>query len=117
MNSNILVVDDEQDIREYLKDFLEDHGYHVAVAEDGQQAMEQIKDQKPDLILLDLLMPEETGTGLYRRLHDKKEYRDIPVIVISGLAGRSVAVSKSVPVFDKPIDEERLLESIKDLLG
>jgi len=73
--------------------------------------------EKPDLILLDLQMPEETGTGLYRKLHNKKEYKDIPVIVISGLAGSYLAVSKSVPVIDKPPDEERVLWEVGKALA
>ena len=76
-----------------------------------------IKQEKPDLILLDLQMPEETGTGLYRKLHDKKEYRDIPVIVISGLAGKRIAVSKSVPVIDKPPDERQVLREVSRALN
>jgi FixJ family two-component response regulator len=62
-------------------------------------------------------MPEETGTRLFRKLHGKKELKDVPVIVISGVAGRNAAVSRSVPVFDKPIDEGGLLEAIRTRLG
>jgi len=96
---------------------LEDNEYPVVVAEDGVKGWEAIDRQRPDLILLDLMMPEQTGTGLYRKLRDRKGLSDIPVIVISGLAGRNVAVGKSVPVFDKPIEEEKLLEKIAELIG
>jgi len=117
MSKLILVVDDEQDVREFLRSLLEDNGYSVAVAEDGIKAWGAIEWQRPDLILLDLMMPEQTGTGLYRRLRDRKGLSGIPVIVISGLAGRNVAVGKSVPVFDKPVEEEKLLEKIAELIG
>jgi len=117
MSKHVLVVDDEQDVREFLSDLLEDRGYSVRMAEDGVRAMEMIKEEKPDLILLDLMMPRETGTDLYRQIHRKKEFESIPVIVISGLPGRYVAVSKSVPVFDKPIDESSLLEEIEKTIG
>jgi len=117
MAKNILVVDDEPDVREFLSDYLGDNGFYVRTAEDGTQALKLIETDIPDLILLDLMMPEETGTGLYRKLHDKKAYREIPVIVISGAAGRDVAVSKSVPVFDKPIDKEALLAKIQETIG
>ena len=113
----ILVVDDEKDIVEFLTELLEDHGYQVSSAYDGIEAMELIKKSRPDLILLDLQMPEETGTGLYRRLHHTKEYKDIPVIVVSGLAGSYVAVSKSVPVIEKPPDEEEVLREVAKALG
>ena len=117
MAARILVVDDEEDVRGFLRALLEDNGYEVETAEDGNRAWEAIRAQRPSLILLDLMMPEKTGTGLYRKLHDNKEMKNIPVIVISGLAGRSVAVSKTVPVFDKPIDEERLLLQIEQMIG
>lgn len=117
MKKDILVVDDEPDVREFLRDLLVDQGYGVREAADGIQAMELIRSQIPDLILLDLMMPNETGTGLYRRIFHKQEFKDIPVIVISGLPGRHLAVSKSIPVFDKPIDEERLLAQISEIFG
>jgi CheY-like chemotaxis protein len=113
----ILVVDDEKDIVEFLTQLLEDNGYEVASAYDGVQGMEMVKKSIPDLILLDLQMPEETGTGLYRKLHNKKEYKDIPVIVISGLAGSYLAVGKSVPVLDKPPEEEQVLSEVAKALG
>jgi len=117
MNKNrILVVDDEKDIVEYLTELLEDNGYEVTPAYSGVEAMKAIARERPDLILLDLMMPEETGTGLYRKLHHKKEYRDIPVIVISGLAGSYLAVSKSVPVIEKPPDEELVLWEVAKAL-
>ncbi len=114
---NVLVVDDEKDIVEFLTQLLEDNGYEVTPAYDGLEAMELIRERKPDLILLDLQMPEETGTGLYRKLQHKKEYKDIPVIVISGLAGSYLAVSKSVPVIEKPPREENVLEEVRKALG
>jgi CheY-like chemotaxis protein len=113
----ILVVDDEKDIVEFLTQLLEDNGYEVTAAYDGIQGMEMVVQNRPDLILLDLQMPEETGTGLYRKLHNKKEYKDIPVIVISGLAGSYLAVSKSVPVLDKPPEEEQVLREVATALG
>ena len=117
MAKKILVVDDEQDIRDYLSSYLEDEGYDCRTAHDGLVAMDMVQQERPDLILLDLQMPEETGTGFYRKLHHKKDLKDIPVVVISGLAGRDVAVGKSVPVFEKPIDKEALLATIKQLLS
>jgi len=113
----ILVVDDEKDVVEFLTDLLEDNGYEVTPAYNGVEAMGLISKEKPDLILLDLQMPEETGTGLYRKLHDRKQFRDIPVVVISGLAGRDVAVSKSVPVIEKPPEEQEVLRAVSQALG
>ena len=114
---NILVVDDERDVAEFMRDLLEDNGYGVTVAYDGVEAMEKIRERKPDLILLDLQMPEETGTGLYRKLHTRSDLKHIPVIVVSGLAGRNIAVSKSVTVIDKPPEEKEVLEEVRKALG
>ena len=72
---HVLVVDDEQDIIEFLTQLLEDNEYRVSSAKDGVEAMEMISKEKPDLILLDLQMPEETGTGLYRKLQHKKDFK------------------------------------------
>ena len=117
MARDVLVVDDEEDVREFLKSLLEDHGYTVRVAEDGFRAMDLIQQARPDVVLLDLMMPQETGTGLYRKMRERKELKAIPVIVISALAGRHVAVSRSVPVFDKPIDQDGLLSAIERVAG
>ena len=108
----ILVVDDENDVVEFLKNLLEDNGYNVTTAYDGVEALESIKSDIPDLVLLDLQMPEETGTGFYRKLRNRKDLREIPVIILSGLAGREVAVSKSITVIDKPPSEQEILNEI-----
>ncbi len=113
MAKKILVVDDEKDIVEFMSSFLEDNGYQVNSAGNGVDAMESIEKDRPDLILLDLQMPEETGTGLYRKLRNKKELREIPIIIVSGLAGRNIAVSKTVVVLDKPLDQAVILKEIE----
>ncbi len=117
MDSEVLVVDDDVDVVHFLSRLLRDNGYSVRTAEDGVEALKRIQEQRPDLVLLDLQMPHETGTGLYRKLRGKKELQGIPVIVVSGLAGRRVAVSRSVPVLDKPIDEQLLLAEVDRALS
>ena len=117
MSNKILVVDDEPDIVEFLRDILQERGYTVRSADNGVTAFEQVQAERPDLILLDVEMPQETGTGFYRKLTRRSELRDIPVIIVSGYHSRRIAVSKGVPVIDKPIEEERLLGEIARLLG
>jgi CheY-like chemotaxis protein len=116
MERKILVVDDEEDILEFLTTLLADNGYDVRTARNGVEAMDRVREDQPALILLDLQMPAETGTGFYRKLRDRKGLRDIPVIVISGLAGRNVALSRSVPVLEKPLDESRVLTAVQQAL-
>jgi CheY-like chemotaxis protein len=112
----ILVVDDEPDVRDYLSSFLEDEGFEIRTAENGLSAINLIGQERPDLILLDLLMPESTGAGFYRKLQEKEEFKDIPVIVISGMVGKDVTVMDFVQVLDKPIDRDRLLTIIQAAL-
>ena len=112
MGNHILVIDDEPDVVGFLTRLLQDNGYEVTSASNAVDALEQITQQPPRLILLDLQMPYESGTDLYRKLHSRNDLKEIPIIVVSGLAGRNVAVSRDVPVIDKPIDEERLLKEV-----
>jgi len=84
MSHLILVVDDEVDVRRFLTAVLEKRGYDVVTAEDGRQAYGIAEQQRPDLIVLDLQMPSQTGTDFYRRLMKHDELREIPIIVVSG---------------------------------
>jgi CheY-like chemotaxis protein len=111
-NRQVLVVDDDQDMRDYLQTLLEDNHFEVRMARNGVEAYRMVQEERPDLILLDLQMPGETGTDFYRKLHGHTDLRDIPVIVISGVAGRNVAVGRTVVVLEKPLEEERLLEEV-----
>lgn len=117
MPKKILVVDDEAHIVKYLTAFLEDSGYETCSASNGEEAFDVLKREKPDLVTLDLQMPNETGTRFYRNMTKNKEFKDVPVIVISGLPGRHLAVSKPVAVYEKPIDREALLATIKSTIG
>jgi CheY-like chemotaxis protein len=117
MGKKILVIDDEPDVVGFITRLLQDNGYEVASAFNAADALEMIVNQPPGLILLDLQMPYETGTDLFRKLRSRGELKEIPIIVVSGLAGRNIAVSRSVPVIDKPIDEERLLGEVQKALG
>ena len=113
----ILVVDDEADVRKFLTAVLEKHGYRVVAAEDGKRAFDEVQKERPDLIVLDLQMPEQTGTDFYRRLLKHDELREIPIIVVSGLAGRHLAVSSPFAVFDKPIDPDEFAATVERALG
>jgi CheY-like chemotaxis protein len=117
MSKKVLVVDDEADVRKFLTAVLHKHGYETLTAEDGTQALEIAKEEKPDLVILDLQMPHETGTGFYRKLSRSKDYEDTPIIVVSALAGRDLAVKKPVAVFDKPIDPDEFIEAVKKALS
>ena len=69
------------------------------------------------MITLDLQMPNDTGTGFYRKIHRDDKFSVIPIIIISGIPGRHLAVKEPVAVFDKPIDRDKLLEAVKKAIG
>ncbi len=105
----VLVIDDEADVRAFLAALLEDNGYQVCLAADGIEGIEVAERERPDLVSLDLMMPNNTGTEFFRRLRKNKILRDTPIVVVSGLAGRHLAVRSAVAVFDKPIDPDEFL--------
>jgi len=116
MPKKVLVVDDEADVRKFLTAILEKHGYETLTAEDGVQALEIARREKPDLVTLDLQMPHGTGTDFYRKFARSRDYKNTPVIVVSGLAGRDLAVKKPVAVFDKPIDPDDFMAAVRSAL-
>jgi CheY-like chemotaxis protein len=117
MPKKILVIDDEPNIVKYLTVFLEDCGYETCAASNGEEGFDVLQKEKPDLVTLDLQMPNETGTRFYRNMVKSHEFKNTPVIVISGIPGRHLAVSKPVAVFEKPVDRDALLEAIKKTIG
>ena len=117
MSKKILIIDDEEDVRVYLEALLSKEGYETVTASDGVEALEVLKAEKPDLITLDLQMPNDTGTAFYRKMHRNEEFNKIPIIIVSGIPGRHLAVRQPVAVFDKPIDPDALLEAIKGAIG
>jgi CheY-like chemotaxis protein len=117
MSKRILVVDDEADVRRFLTAVLEKRGHETLTAADGVEAYDVVEREKPDLIILDLAMPHQTGTDFYRRLMRDRELSQIPIIVVSGLAGRHLALKEPVAVFDKPIDPEEFGDTVDRTLG
>ena len=117
MGKKILIIDDEQDIITFLVTLFKKNGYETVTAMNGVQALEIVQKEKPDLITLDLQMPQESGTGFYRKFGRDKEHSQIPVIIISGLPGRHLAVKEPVAVFDKPIDPDQLMEAVRGAIG
>ena len=116
MAKKVLIIDDEQDVIDYLTDLLQANGFETCFAKDGSEGFEVLKKEKPDLITLDLQMPGDTGTDFYRKIHRSEEFKDIPIVVISGVAGRHLAIKKPIAVMDKPIDRFKLLEAVEGAL-
>jgi CheY-like chemotaxis protein len=117
-----LVVDDEEDICTYLSTLLKDNGYDVIVAKNGANALEIAKERAPDLITLDINMPESTGVRAYRNLKTDEKLKKIPVCIITGVDNMNIFFKKLVgfPIpeayFAKPVDAEVLLKTIGELV-
>jgi DNA-binding response OmpR family regulator len=121
MPHKILIVDDEKDIVTILKMALEKQGFLVAEAYDGFEAMQKIATEKPDLILLDLMMPKLDGHSVNLRLKENPETAGIPVIVITGRGHLKelLGISGELLVaayLEKPFPVSLVLEKIRAIL-
>ena len=117
MAKKILVIDDEQDIVTYMTVLFEDHGYEVISATDGSEALKILEDSVPDLITLDLQMDKVWGPQFYRKMSKNPALKDIPVIVVSGLARPELAIKKAAAVVSKPFDPEELIRIVREHIG
>ncbi len=117
MAKKVLVIDDDPVVVKYLVSLLEDNGYQTCTAGDGLQAMNVLKAEKPDLITLDLEMPEEWGTRFYRKFKQEEELKNTPVLIISGMPSRHLSVRDAVGYLAKPFDPEKVLELVKKAIG
>ena len=117
IKKKILVLDDEKHIVTYLKTLLNQKGYETITAMNVDDALETAHREKPDLVILDLMMPKRTGTDFARKISRDKDLKDTPIIVVSALAGRELAVHKPVAVFDKPIDPDKFIEAVEEALS
>ncbi|HLU50009.1 MAG TPA: response regulator [Planctomycetota bacterium] len=110
----ILVVDDEFDIAETLKSYLEIEGYRAIVAFDGRDALHKAIESKPDLILTDMMMPHMDGSELIARVRSSPAIDGTPIIVMSAVERLE---ELDVPFFRKPFDPAELVAEIRRQLG
>ncbi len=127
MEKKILIVDDEVEQIEFASIVLESSGYTPITAMDGKEAMKKVKAEKPDLILLDIMMPEQGGIGMYQDLKHDKETKNIPVIIVTGIARGGhfddliLRQDQDIPAPDgyieKPMNADAMLKMVSDLLS
>ena len=117
MSKKVVVIDDEADVRAFVVAVLKKNGYETATASNGSEGLEVVKREHPDLVILDLMMPNQSGTDFYRNLSQNKELSHIPVIIVSGLPGRHLAVKKPAAVFDKPINPPDFIAAVEKALA
>ncbi len=119
----ILVIDDDPDIVTFLTALLEDNGYATDSAADGVEGLEKTRAKRPDLILLDITMPEKSGVRFYRDVREDEGLKSIPVVIVTGVAQefkQFIHTRRQVPPPDgyiqKPIDKQELLDAVAKAL-
>ncbi len=130
MAKKVLNVEDDADIRTFVTTVLEENDYIPIMAEDGAEGMEKVKKERPDLIILDILMPRESGIKMYHELKHNPSLKDIPIVMLSGVSKRTFLRSQAaltefgdetVPepqaYLEKPVEPEDLAETLKNILG
>lgn len=94
MAKKVLVVDDELDVRTFVSTLLETSGYKPLPAVDGKEGMVIARKEKPAVVILDVMMPNESGIGMYRELKTDPDLKDIPVIMLSALSRKTFSIPK-----------------------
>ena len=125
----ILIIDDEDHVVTYLTTLLEDNGYETDAACNGKEGMEKVHSERPDLVCLDISMPEQSGVRFYRNLKEDPTLNSIPVVIVTAVTGvggdpepfkHFIDTRKQVPppeaFFSKPIEEEKFLDTLSGLL-
>jgi CheY-like chemotaxis protein len=126
--ARVLIVDDDPDMRLAIASVLKSRAYQVIEASDGFEALKKLREEKPDIMLLDLLMPGMDGFAVVKQLRDsqKKEYSDVPILVISSIReeashrryelelGHKLTVDDYI---EKPIEPFVLLQRVEKLLS
>jgi CheY-like chemotaxis protein len=122
----ILLVDDDPDFVEAVRVIVESGGYDVEVAYDGQEGLEAVAKQKPDLIVLDVMMPVMNGHEACAKLKESSETKEIPIILLTAVADRvttstythrDMLESEAEDYMPKPVEPNELLERIKSWLN
>ena len=120
MGITILLVEDDASVRELLKVLLEVEGYDILEARDGKEGLEKAGELSPDLMILDLMMPEVDGERVIARLQSDPRTSRLPVIVLSGryeALDRCRDMIGSENVFAKPFEPVKLLKRVGSLVG
>jgi len=129
MAKKVLIVDDELDMRIFVSTLLETSGYKPLTAVDGKEGMVVARSKKPSVVILDVMMPNESGIGMYRELKNDPDLKDIPVIMLSALSKKTFFHSQKVldeykgekipkpsAYIEKPPEPDELLEAIQACL-
>ena len=116
MSKKILMVEDEQDIREAVQARLKSRGYTVTLAADGEEGLRKVKSENPDLVLLDIVMPKLDGWQVLKAIRNDEATRELPVVMLTANRETSSLIEsqsqKATDYLMKPFDIEKLLRFI-----
>jgi DNA-binding response OmpR family regulator len=121
MAKRVLIADDEPNIVTSLEFLMSKSGYEVEVARNGEEALALVESFRPDLVLLDIMMPHRSGSEVCQRIRERPDWRHIKVVILSA-KGREAEVSKGLSVgadayVTKPFSNKELIARVGDLLG
>lgn len=130
MGKKVLIIDDEDDARAFCSSVVVKSGYEPLIAMNGEEGIRKVREEKPDLVILDIMMPKESGIRMYRELKTDPQLRDIPVIVLSAIAQKTFLRSQSAlaefggaPVpepeayIEKPAEPEEMEAMVKKFIS
>jgi DNA-binding response OmpR family regulator len=120
----VLIVDDDEDVLVYLSTWFMDQGMEVEIARNGMEATEKVQAKKPDLITLDIVMPQKTGVRFYRDVRGNTETASIPIIIITGVQHEFesfISHRRTAPppegYISKPFGRDELRATVERVLG
>ena len=120
MSNPILVVEDNQDISLLLKLLLESVGYQVKTVSNGKEALKEVEKIQPQLMLIDIMMPEVSGLQVTRTIKEKFDYKDLPILLVSAvdrLKQEQFQESKANGIIYKPFDLNYLISKVSELIN
>jgi len=146
MPKKVLVIDDDENTVRFLSVALRKNGYEPIGASDGKEGLQRVEEARPDLVVLDIMMPKKTGWVVFRELRKNEEYKSIPVIMLTAVSGvleeqdalaeeepewgglrdllrkaiqhmREEGLERPEMFVDKPVKPEELIKNIRELIG
>lgn len=118
MSESILVVEDNQDLSLLFRLVLESAGYQVATVDDGRKALTQVEKLQPQLVVMDIMMPEVSGLQVSRNIKDQPDYQSLPILLVSAidrLQDEQLHSSKADAILYKPFDIDYLITKVDEL--
>ena len=121
MSKKILIIEDDPGTTRFLVYTLEQEGYKVLSAEDGLEGLKKARDEHPDLIILDIMLPGMDGYEICHRLRQKPETRTVPVLIVSGRArqdDKNIGLKMGADDYlSKPVDPQTILAKVETMLA